>query len=154
MARRERGEFAAHLQLLFTSGWYNEERARIWLSWSKAFLENLQLAAGDPAVPGISSGQTMVFDGHHPGAKMVPSALRQWWDSTSICFDNCRKGTVRLDELSALECTVEDMISSSLSMNYPMYVPKMMVQSLYKSHQGRQFATPQDKPFQGWADSY
>lgn len=123
-----------HLHLLFSSGWYNEERARIWPSWFKAFQKNLQLAAGDPAVPRISSGKTMVFDGNHPGAKMVPSALRKW-DSTFIHFNYCQKDTVTLDKLSALECVVEDTISNSLSMNYPMYIPKVMVQFLYKYHQ-------------------
>lgn len=98
-----------HLHLLFSSGWYNEERARIWPSWFEAFQKHLQLAAGAPAIPGDFIWQdNVVLDGNHPGAKMVPSALRKWWDSHFICFNNYQKGAVRLDKISALECTAED----------------------------------------------
>lgn len=75
---------------------------------SKLFRSTCSLQLVLLQFPGFYLARRCGLGWQSPGAKMVPSALRKWWHSHFICFNNYQKGAVRLDKISALECTAED----------------------------------------------
>lgn len=142
-----------HPHLLLSPGWSNQDSQNL-VHWVQC-LKNLLLKTGDPAasIPAIRRARQWWSLKAIALAFQCTHGLGKGWNFSSICFDSTTvRGHCQIRH-QLMCCRV--MVSSSLSMNYRMYIlPKRRPSFSTNTTNDTNSLLPKTKPFHCWAEKF